>query len=93
MAKAVAEAGDASGDALVGYLESEEAKFDLMKSRPGYFRPSDHQLIQEIYAITALPASEAQNEWDIFTTSDPVPGADQPLESLATAVTGGTCSM
>ncbi len=93
MAKAVAEAGDASGDALVGYLESEEAKFDLMKSRPGYFRPSDHQLIQEIYAITALPADEAQNEWDIFTTSDPVPGADQPLESLATAVTGGTCSM
>jgi len=92
MAQAVTAAGEAGGDALVAYLESPEAQFDLMKSRKGYFRPSDHQLIQEIYAITALPAGEAQNEWDIFTTSDPVPAADEPLERLATSVTGGTCS-
>jgi branched-chain amino acid transport system substrate-binding protein len=88
----VTEAGDASGDALVAYLESPEAQFDLMKNRKGYFRPTDHQLIQEIYAITALPASEVQNEYDIFTTSDPLPGADEPLEALAQSVTGGTCS-
>lgn len=92
MAKAVTEAGDASGDALVSYLESEEAQFDLMKNRKGYFRSTDHQLIQEIYAITALPADEVANEYDIFTTSDPLPGADEPLEALAKSVTGGTCS-
>ena len=93
MAQAVAAAGDASGDALVDYLESSEAKFDLMKNRKGYFRPEDHQLIQEIYAITALPADEVKNEWDIFTTSEPLPGADEPLETLAQSVTGGTCSL
>ncbi|MSU89102.1 ABC transporter substrate-binding protein [Rhodobacteraceae bacterium 2CG4] len=93
MARAVAEAGDAGGDTLVAYLESDEAQFDLMKNRKGYFRPSDHQLIQEIYAITALPAGEAQNQWDIFTTSEPLPGADQPLETLAQSVTGGTCTL
>ena len=93
MARAVAEAGDAGGDALVDYLESDGAKFDLMKNRQGYFRPSDHQLIQEIYAITALPADEVQNEYDIFTTSEPLPGSDEPLETLAQSVTGGTCSL
>lgn len=93
MAKAVAEAGDAGGDALVDYLESDGAKFDLMKNRQGYFRASDHQLIQEIYAITALPADEVQNEYDIFTTSEPLPGSDEPLETLAQSVTGGTCSL
>lgn len=93
MAQAVAAAGDASGDALVDYLESSEAQFDLMKNRKGYFRPEDHQLIQEIYAITALPADEAKNEWDIFTTSEPLPGAGEPLETLAQSVTGGTCSL
>ncbi len=93
MAQAVAAAGDASGDALVGYLESNEAQFDLMKSRKGYFRPSDHQLIQEIYAITALPANEVKNEYDIFTTSEPLPGADESLEKLAQSVTGGVCTL
>lgn len=93
MAKAVAEAGDASGDSLVAYLESPEAQFDLMKNRKGYFRPTDHQLIQEIYAITALPANEVKNEYDIFTTSEPLPGADELLEALATSVTGGTCTL
>lgn len=93
MAQAVAAAGEASGDALADYLESSEAQFDLMKNRKGYFRPSDHQLIQEIYAITALPANEVQNEWDIFTTSEPLPGAAEPLETLAQSVTGGTCSL
>ncbi|ARC90332.1 ABC transporter substrate-binding protein [Rhodovulum sp. MB263] len=92
MARAVAEAGDAGGNALVDYLESPDAQFDLMKTRKGYFRPSDHQLIQEVYAITALPADEVQNEWDIFTTSDPLPGPDRPLETLAHSVTGGTCT-
>ena len=34
------------------------AKFDLLKTRPGYFRASDHQLMHEMYAVEALKVSE-----------------------------------
>eukprot|EP01035_Chromulina_nebulosa_P033114 gene33114-44327_t len=44
------------------------AKFDLLKTRPGYFRASDHQLMHEMYAVTALPADKIKNQWDIFAS-------------------------
>ncbi|CTQ34593.1 ABC transporter substrate-binding protein [Jannaschia rubra] len=91
MAKAMTEIGGTDADALIEYLES-GATFDLMKSRPGYFNPDSHQLLQDIYAITALPEAEVENEWDIFTTSGPVLGADQPLEVLIEDAVGGTCT-
>lgn len=79
--------------AVVEYLESSDAKFDLLKPRQGYFNPENHQLLQDIYAITALPPGEAANEWDIFTTSqDPVTPPDQPLESLIADAVGGACT-
>ena len=64
----------------------------MMKTREGYFHPESHQLLQEIYAITALPPAEAKNEWDIFTTTGPLPAPDQPLERLIADAVGGTCS-
>jgi hypothetical protein len=42
------------------------AKFDLLKTRPGYFRAWDHQLMHEMYAVEALNASELKNQWDIY---------------------------
>lgn len=78
--------------AIIEYFESPDARFDMMKTRPGYFHPENHQLLQEIYAITAVPPEEAANEWDIFTTAGPLPSADQPLESLIANAVGGTCS-
>src|SRR6267142_567682 len=59
------------------------AKFDLLKTRPGYFRGSDHQLMHEMYAVTALPADKIRNQWDIFASSPAVPGPDEDLEVIA----------
>jgi len=91
MAKAMTDIGGTDSKALIEYLEG-GAKFDLMKNRQGYFNPSNHQLLQEVYAITALPESEVENEWDIFTTSGSVIGPDEPLEVLIKDAVGGTCS-
>ena len=91
MAQAM-EAVGTDGKAIVEYLQSPEARFDVMKTREAYFDPKNHQLMQEIYAITALPADQVKNEWDIFTVSGPIPGPDQPLETLTQNAVGGTCT-
>ena len=44
------------------------------------------------YFFVALPPAEAKNEWDIFTTTGPLPAPDQPLERLIADAVGGTCS-
>lgn len=91
-AQAFRETGGTDSDEIIAYFEKPGTTFDLMKTRPGYFNPGTHQLMQEIYAITALPADQVKNEWDLFATSGPLPGPDQPLESLITDAVGGTCS-
>lgn len=90
LAKAMTDVGGTDSDALIAYFEG-DAKFDLMKDRQGYFHPENHQLLQDVYAITALPESEVKNEWDIFTTSGPVLRPDQPLELLIKDAVGGVC--
>ncbi len=69
------------------------AKFDVMKTREGYFRASDHQMISEMYTITALPAAQVKNQWDIFTSSPPVPGPNEDLEIIATSGDEAVCKM
>ncbi len=69
------------------------AKFDVMKTRPGYFRASDHQFMHEMYTIQALPASEIKNQWDIFKSSGPVPGPSEDLEVIATTKEEAECKM
>ena len=59
------------------------AKFDVMKTREGYFRAGDHQMMHEMFTITALPADKIKNQWDIFTASAPVPAANEPLEAIS----------
>ena len=44
---------------------------------------SDHQMMHEMYTVTALPVGEIKNQWDIFTSSAPVPAANEPLEAIA----------
>ncbi|RMC34375.1 ABC transporter substrate-binding protein [Paracoccus alkanivorans] len=92
LAQAIRETKGTDAAAIIEYFEGPDAKFDMMKTREGYFNPENHQLLQEIYAITAVPASDAENEWDIFTTSGPLPAPDQPLESLIADAVGGSCS-
>lgn len=69
------------------------AKFDVLKTRPGYFRASDHQMIHEMYTIDALPADKIKNQWDIFSSSPAVPGPNEDLEVIATTKEEATCKM
>lgn len=76
---------------LVKYLES-GATFDVLKTREAYFRASDHQLMHQMYVVTGLPADEIENEWDIFSSSGPVPNDDQPLETIAATAEENACT-
>ena len=67
------------------------AKFDLLKTREGYFRAADHQMMHEMYTITALPAAQVKNQWDLFTSSPAVPGPNESLEVIATQGDEITC--
>ena len=90
--KQAIEAVGTDGEAITAYLENPEHTFDVMKTRPAYFNPQNHQLMQEIYTITALPAAEIKDEWNIFTTGAAVPPEGQPLETLIADAVGGTCN-
>ena len=70
-----------------------EAKFPLMKTRDGYFRKADHQMMHEMYTVRGLPAAQIKNEWDIFTSSPPVPNANESLEVIATQGDEIECKM
>lgn len=49
--EAVAAVGSTDGEAIVSYLESAEASFDVAKGTDLSFRPWDHQLRQPIYVV------------------------------------------
>ena len=66
------------------------AKFDVMKTREGYFRKTDHQLMHEMYTVQAL-GKAAKNKWDIFKSSGPVPGPGESLEVIATTAEESEC--
>jgi len=68
------------------------AKFGLLKTRRGYYRGVDHQRMHEMYAVTALPADKIKNQWDIFTSSPPVPGPDEDLEVIAATKEENSCT-
>jgi len=67
------------------------AKFDLLKTREGYFRASDHQMMHEMYTVEAMKPSEVKNQWDIFKSSPAVPAANESLEVIATTPEEASC--
>ncbi len=75
---------------VVEHLES-GAKFDISKPREGYFRAADHQLMMEMFAITALPAGQAKNAYDIFSASPALPAAGESLETMAAGPEENVC--
>ena len=77
---------------VVEHLEK-GAKFDILKTREGYYRDWDHQLMQQMYTLTFKPEAEVKDRWDLFTLSAPVPAADQSLEVLAPTKTENNCTM
>jgi branched-chain amino acid transport system substrate-binding protein len=90
VAQAMAEIKSTDATKLVEHFEK-GAKFPLMKTREGYFRKSDHQMMHEMYTVQALPAAQLKNNWDIFTSSGPVPAANESLEVIASTAEENEC--
>jgi branched-chain amino acid transport system substrate-binding protein len=59
------------------------AKFDVGKSREGYFRAYDNQMVMEMYAVRAKPAKDMKDQWDIYTPLGTVPGPSDDMEVIA----------
>jgi branched-chain amino acid transport system substrate-binding protein len=91
VAQTVNEIKSVDSPAIIQHLEK-GAKFDVLKTRQGYFRASDHQLMHEMYAVTALAPDKVKNQWDIFTSSAPVPGPDEDLEVIAATKEENSCT-
>jgi branched-chain amino acid transport system substrate-binding protein len=68
------------------------AKFDILKSREGYFRAYDNQMVQEMYAVRAKDADKMKDQWDIYDPLGSVPGPSDSLEVLAPPQ-DGACKM
>jgi branched-chain amino acid transport system substrate-binding protein len=68
------------------------AKFDILKSREGYFRAYDNQMVQEMYAVRAKDSDKMKDQWDIYDPLGSVPGPNEDLEALAPPK-DGTCKM
>jgi branched-chain amino acid transport system substrate-binding protein len=90
LAQTMAEIKSTEALKIIEHLEK-GAKFDLLKTRPGYFRASDHQLMHEMYTVTALPLAEIKNQWDIFKASGAVPGPNEELEVIAATKEENEC--
>ncbi|MBP6899997.1 MAG: ABC transporter substrate-binding protein [Burkholderiaceae bacterium] len=92
LAQALRETKGTDTDKLIAYFES-EAQFDLLKSRKGYFRSWDHQLMQEAYPFTVKPKGQAKNKQDFLAFGEAVPGPNEPLELLAPTKADNACKM
>jgi len=92
VAQAMAETRSIESAKIVEHFEK-EAKFPLMKTREGYFRKADHQMMHEMYTVKAIPGPQLKNDWDIFTSSPPVPGPNEPLDVIATVGDEIECKM
>lgn len=90
--QAMAETKSADSTKIVEHFEK-GAKFGLMKTREGYFRKADHQMMHEMYTVQALPVAELKNNYDIFRSSPPVPGPNESLEVIATTGDEIECKM
>ncbi|MGL4637163.1 MAG: ABC transporter substrate-binding protein [Beijerinckiaceae bacterium] len=90
LAQAMGEIKSTEAVKVIEHLEK-GAKFDLLKTRPGYFRAYDHQLMHEMYTVTALPAAQAKNQYDIFSSSGSVPGPGEDLEVIAATKEENVC--
>ncbi len=91
VAQTINELKSAESPKIIEHFEK-GAKFDVLKTRQGYFRGSDHQLMHEMYAVTALPADKIKNQWDIFASSPAVPGPNEDLEVIAATKEENSCT-
>lgn len=90
VAQAMTETKSTDTEKIVEHFEK-GAEFDILKARKAYFRPWDHQLIQEAYPFSVKdnPADQV----DLMVLGAAVPGADQPLESIYPTKEQNPCSL
>ena len=92
VAQAMNELKTTDSSKIAEHLEK-GARFDVLKTREGYYRNWDHQLLGEMYTIRFKPAGEVKHQWDLFTLSPPVPAATESLEVLAPTREENACTM
>jgi branched-chain amino acid transport system substrate-binding protein len=92
LAQAMAEIKSTDSTRIAEHMEK-GAKFDVLKTREGYYRSWDHQLMQEMYTLRFLPAAQIKNKWDLFEVSAAVPAANQSLEAIAPTREENACTM
>ena len=92
MVQAMSETKSTDSDKLIDYFEK-GAQLDILKARKGYFRAWDHQLMQEMYTVTAKPKGKAKDKWDFIALGATVPGPKDSLEILAPTRAENACTL
>ncbi len=92
MAQAMDETKSTDTDKLIAYFEK-QTEFDILKARKAHFRAWDHQLMQEAYPFTVRPKGQAKDQWDFIALGTALPGASEPLESLAPTREQNPCTL
>lgn len=80
--QAMSETKSTDSEKLIEYFDK-GAQLDILKSRKGYFRDWDHQLMQEMYTVSAKPKGQAKDRWDFMALGATVPAPGESLEVLA----------
>jgi branched-chain amino acid transport system substrate-binding protein len=90
VAQAMAESKSTDTEKLIEFFEK-GAEFDILKARKAYFRPWDHQLIQEGYPFSVK--DNPADQYDLMLLGAAVPGTDQPLETIYPTKEQNPCSL
>ncbi|MFG1398120.1 ABC transporter substrate-binding protein [Roseixanthobacter pseudopolyaromaticivorans] len=91
VARAMNETKSTDSAQIIGFFEK-EPKLDILKGREGYYRAWDHQLIQEMYTITAKPVAQVKDQWDLMVLGKAVPAANDALDVIAPTPAENACS-
>lgn len=92
MAQAMNDLKSTDSMKVIEHLEK-GAQFDILKSRPGYFRSWDHQLMQQMYTLTPKKKGAARDKWDFLQLGATVPNADESLEIIAPTREENPCNL
>ena len=92
VAQAMNEIKSTDSAKLIEHLEK-GAKFDILKTREGYFQDWDHQLLQQMYAVRAKKPEQVKDQWDLMEIVGTVPDDNEPLTAIAATKEENACNM
>src|ERR671931_88707 len=76
---------------IIQHLEK-QPQLDILKTRKGYYRSWDHQLIGEMYTMTKKSKGKS-DKWNWLALSAPIPGPQENLEAIAHTREENACSL